>query len=236
MLDHLLNHLRRFFGRHSPEAPSPDSPIHDPNAQETIAFGYKILWLAIRSQDMNAVAEALGLADQQSTSCGVGVVRAYAYEALDDRYVFVLPPVEGWTLVMGWGLAPTAEQTAGRTRLLEEMSRSFGEAQYYGSHRVSSAYAWAKAVEGNVVRAFIYADGDVETNHGELTTEERDLGLMFPPDWTPGDDDDEELAPDDWPDEEHVIQIAERWSVDPQTLDERIVGGQMGIGGRMVDR
>jgi hypothetical protein len=68
--------------------------------------------------------------------------------------VFVTPPIGDWTLVVGTSLSfldsPAAAKEAGT--LLLQLSRTFGEAQYFSSHQVVEAHGWIKAVAGKVVR------------------------------------------------------------------------------------
>ena len=84
----------------------------------------------------------------------------------------------------------------------------FDELQYFGTHRVSDYYAWAKVAGGNLVRAYTYFGdtGDVEQNVGAITPEELALGFDKFPQSAEDFDDDTVL-----PNEEDVLDIAKAW-------------------------
>ncbi len=109
-----------------------------------VAFGYKMAWFAVRATDAVRVAGALGFRQPQPCTWKTGVASAYAG---DD--VFLTPPVDGWTLALGVRLSGDEADVAAR---LETLSREFGEAQYFGTHRVTEYHAWARSVDGRLVR------------------------------------------------------------------------------------
>jgi hypothetical protein len=168
------------------------------------AFGYKSSWLAVRSIEPAAVADALGLQ---------GVHQAIWADAVDEarigsRAVLVTPPVDGWVLALG----PFQECEGELARL----STRFGEAQFFGTHRVSGYDEWQRWVDGEPIRRYAYAEG-VQFDEGERTpidahvpTAEEDAEWM-----EDGADDPQ------WPDEDLTIAMARQWSVDPTTLDDR---------------
>jgi hypothetical protein len=180
----------------------------DPNGWMLPTFGYKFSWFVIDTADAAAVVAALGLK---------AVVRPASWDI--DPYgvdgVFVSPSVLGWTFVLGLHLWPESPDFV---PLLERLSCRFGEVQAYASHRVVDLHAWAKAVNGEVVRAYgwIGERGELSIDLGELTPEERELGFnrllgsrTVEGDW--GD-----LTT---PDEQDVMRIAGKWSLNPQELD-----------------
>jgi len=171
---------------------APDSPV---------SFGYKCAWLAIRSDSPEAVARELGLRDLTASNWACGIQAAYSDQ------VFVCPPIDGWVLVAGLGLAP---QTVDDMRTVGRLSKAFGEAHLYASHRVVELHWWAKAIRGEVVRAYAYLgeSGEVLVDLGHQSPEEAELGFAF---------DGDSIVPD----EESVIAIAGKWSVDPTKLEER---------------
>jgi hypothetical protein len=100
---------------------------------------------------------------------------------------------------------------------LEGLSERFDEVQYFGTHRVVNYHAWAKAVDGRVVRAYGWLGerGEVLLDVGPKTVEEEALAFRFV---------DRTTAEGDWedretPDEEDVMRIAGRWSINPQEVD-----------------
>src|SRR4051794_9881675 len=97
------------------------------------------------------------------------------------------------------------------------LSDRFGEVQYFGTHRVVEYHAWAKALGGRVVRAYGWVGdrGEVLQDVGPKTPEEEELGFDFI---------DRTTTVGDWegiktPGEDDVMQIAGRWSLNPQEID-----------------
>lgn len=176
-------------------------------------FGYKVWWLAVASHDPRAVAESLGLSDVQPTAWQQG------YAAAGEHFMklaYVTPSVEGWAFVL-FGNVPEDEQSL--RAVLEPLSARFGEAQAYANVRTSSAYGWARADAGRLVRAFLSADGEVRIDLGRRTPDEVELGI--------GDADNEDKPPT----EDDVLDIAGRWSINPQELGDQPVYG-VGLLGR----
>lgn len=159
-----------------------------------VGFGYKASWLALRSTSQDDVAVELGLTGTRSATWSEGVEAAY--EA--GGAVFVTPPVDGWVLALGrFGSGWDSDED------LAGLSRRFGEAQLFGTHRVSGYDEWQRWIDGEPVRRYAFADEvlfDEGEREGADAHEEDD-------DW--------------WPDEEVTIAKAREWSVDPTTLDER---------------
>jgi hypothetical protein len=171
--------------------PKPDTPV---------SFGFKCAWYAARTSDLDAVVAALGLRNVVEATWQRGVAAAYA-----DK-VFVTPPLGKWVLAAGVTLFYDGDQPAGSVLpVLKKLSKTFGEAQYFASHRVVEAHCWALARDGTLVRGFSYVGerGEINWNEGKPTEAERALGK-------------EAL---ELPDESHVMQIAAAWSIDPSELE-----------------
>jgi len=169
-----------------------------------VAFGYKTAWLAIDTEDTRAVVNAIELRRVTRATWAKGLYRG----------TFVAPPVLGWTLVEG------VRREAGDPQFLpflEGLSERFEEVQYFGIHRVVNYHAWAKAVDGRVVRAYGWLGERCEVllDIGPKTAEEEELAFRFVDCTTAdGDWDDRET-----PDEEEVMSIVGRWSINPQEID-----------------
>jgi hypothetical protein len=201
--------------------PVPDLPV---------AFGPECGWLAIRSASVLEVALALRLRRTEAANWAGGLKRAYAGD------IFVSPAVASWVLAISAhlpkaGLKGSPDRL---TRLLARLSRRFGEAQYFETHRVADYHAWAKAQHGQVVRAFAYSGetGAALWNIGPQTPEEIALGFNFFEETSP-----EAAGAGSWqrtdrryPNEESVLAVARRWSVDtsfsggPYSPDVGVVG------------
>ncbi len=159
---------------------TPDAPV---------SFGYKVSWLAIRSQDAAAVISAMGLKDTHPTNWATGMSAAYE----QSKAVFVAPALGGWTFVVGRDLPaldqgdiqgdPLGQHAFGH--LFARLIRQFPEVQFFGSYRVVDYVAWARARGGKVERAFSFADGTVYANFGKQSTEEHALGFIDTTGMTP---------------------------------------------------
>lgn len=166
-------------------------------------FGYKSQWFAIKTENTDEVAKELNLTSIQAANWSTGL------EGADEGYYFVAPPVNGWILVVH-SLMPDITDSTNENPLktIEHLSRKYGEACYFGTHRTVDYHAWAKAVNGEIARAYGYLGESGETliNEGGLTAEELAHDLDFT------NLDDGELH---FPDEEHVLLLAKEWSIDP---------------------
>ena len=168
-----------------------------------VPFGYKCNWLCVKAGSPLEVIEKLGLKSPEPSNWDKGIEMAY------NGYRFVSPSLDGYVLVVNFGmdiltLAP---------ELLDEKAKLFPELQFFVTQRVSDYHAWAKYINGVMIRGYGWSgcDGAVFLNEGELTPEEVRLGFV-------------RLLPseeaEDWskyktPDEEHVLELAAEWGIDP---------------------
>lgn len=202
-LSGLMFLAKRGFGEGSA---SPDNP--EP-------FGYKTGWLAISTSDTASVIDQLGLTQVQVATWRRGFEEIYTYPAKGTP-VFVCPPINSWTLVIT-GLNLDGDSEAFRKTLCN-LSRRFGDAQYFVSYRVVSAQGWQRARNGAMERAFSVADGTVTLNFGATTRDELDLGLPDISTLTP-----EYLSKASEPSynrwifgsEDNPSLLAEKWSINP---------------------
>lgn len=107
--------------------------------------------------------------------------------------------------------------------LLNNMSKEFGEAQYFSTHRVVEYHCWIKSVSGKIVRHYSYLgeSGENITVLGEPTSFEKKFNLIntFSPEASnPNYYENEELI---YPDEEFVMEISGAWSVNPNSFEDR---------------
>jgi hypothetical protein len=173
---------------------------------DPIPFGYKNSWLAIASKDQSVVIRSLGLRDLKQCTWQKGIAHTYG----EATMVFVSPVVDGWILVVGSFLFPgPGDSDPHKPKFipyLEEISKSLGHVQYFATHRITEYHAWAKAESGVVRRAFAYLgeSGEVLLKIGKPSPEEISAGWQ----------DDSEV-----PSEETVMDIAAKWSLNPQLLD-----------------
>lgn len=193
--------------------------MSDPSPDVPVPFGFNMSWLAVQSTDGLAVASALGFVDPGRASWAQGVAAAYGGS------VFITPPIEDWTLVVGEAVVPGVEQADGgwRSRLIE-LSRRFDEVQMFASHRVVEFHAWARARAGVVERAYCYIgeSGEVSYDEGTQTAAEREL--IFDCGGRAGAEAGEDASGERdalFPDEDSVMALAGRWSVSPVVLSEQ---------------
>jgi hypothetical protein len=162
-------------------------------------------WFAVRSSDPRNIARELGLERIRTSNWEEGLKAA-----MRSGSVFVTPEISGWSLIVGNQLPSGPQEEC--LALLADLSRAFDEAQYFGTEDVTEFHAWAKASNGRLRRAYAFSgeQGAVLWDRGEVTEEEKDLGLHFP----------EATILSNSPDSSSVFQIAARWSLDPTRLDE----------------
>lgn len=197
---------------------TPDSPI---------TFGYKMAWLAIKATDAENVLSSLDIRNVQASNWQTGVVAAY------NGHAFVSPSVKGWVFVLSQMLPePSGNSEDEWSELLCRLSNQFDDVQYFGTHRVVEFHAWARFMNGNEIRAYAYLGerGETLVDRGEKTTGELDLGYnYFVPESQEAESDSywerEDLC---YPDEDHVMEVAGKWSIDPNTLED--VGLPHGVG------
>jgi hypothetical protein len=193
---------------------APDRPL---------PFGYRMAWLAIRTADTQRVIDVLGLTRVKAANWNSGLGTAYS-EELGETHVFVAPPVEGWTFVIGLALPhPLGAAFHDKaTPFLLELGGAFGEVQYYFSYPVIDFFAWARVIDGRLARAFAIGDEGVIWNKGKPSHKERAMGLKLFElrgiQGRRGDAGGELLL---YPTEDHVIGLAAEWSLDPTRLDAR---------------
>ena len=206
-------------------------------------FGYKISWFAVRTEDAEAVVVALKLGDVQRANWESGIDLAYERSGnTGARYaVFVTPPIAGWVLAVGKGL-PVFDQEGEDSEcrsdfltLFMNVAAGFAEVQFFGTYRVVGYDAWFRARNGVIEREFSIADGQVCTNFGPQTAEERALGFLDLGErsaeaatdyicdcmetYGDSDSDDGHKCPL-MPSEENTMALAGAWSIDPTTLEE----------------
>ncbi len=196
-----------------------------------VAFGYRMSWLAIRTRDVAAVIDALRLHAPQAANWRTGLGSVYD-RTLGEGHVFVSPPVNGWTFVVGLPLpAPVSRRFVDKaTPLLLELGRSFVEVQYFSSMPAIDYFAWARMIDGRVVRAFAIGDEGVIWNKGRPSKEEKSMGLkLFEFRGVRGRKGDVGGAMELYPTQDHLMGLAAKWSIDPTALDGQVADTGLGF-------
>jgi hypothetical protein len=195
--------------------------VFDAVPDRPCAFGYKMAWLAIRTRDTSRVIDVLGLVEPRPCNWNSGIGTVYD-DRLGEAHVFVSPPVNGWTFVVGLSLPyPVGRGFVDKcTPMLLDLGSAFIEAQYYFSFPLIDFFAWARIIDGKLVRAFAIGDEGLIWNKGRPTKDEKSLGLkLFELRGVRGRTGDAGGELILYPTEEHVMHLASRWSLDPTRLN-----------------
>jgi hypothetical protein len=225
------------FAKKQPTVVSPNNKMKVVEIQNVPdkprGFGYKCLWIAVQAPSARVLAESLGLHEMQVANWHSGLEAAYEYPG---NYIFVTPPVNGWVLAVGNGIPdPSDPSTLASWRaIMASLSKSFGDTQYFASHRVSSYYAWARYLDGTEKRLFAHAD-EIIFNIGQPYAEESDLITHLFDSSCPEANTDAYWERKDlrMPDEEDVLRIASKWSINPAELDSADQPPSVGVVGKM---
>ncbi len=195
------------------------------------AFGYKMAWLAVRTDDPSSLAQWLGLTDGRPANWNAGVGTVYDDE-MGDGKVFVTPSLDGWTFVLGLSLPhPVTGRFVDKlTPILMRLGAQYQDVQYYFTYPLIDFFAWARVKDGRLVRGFAVNDEGVVWNKGKITPEERALGLrLFELRGVrerQGDAGGELVL---YPTEAHVLRIAEAWGINPVKLEDRAAEPETGL-------
>ncbi|MBO4210029.1 hypothetical protein [Micromonospora echinofusca] len=184
-------------------------------------FGYKTSWLAVRDRTPDQVADALDLRDRRVLDWADGTDRAYRHG------VYVTASVPGWTLAHGRVHIPAGFDATEPpfADWLTELSRYLGEVQFFANERVPDYHAWARALDGELLRAYCYVGerDEVSLFLGDPTADEIefDIGIRDrEPGWEHWSDEQWDVWFDTTPSESDVMAMAGRWSVDPTMIDD----------------
>lgn len=198
---------------------------------EPIDFGYKIVWIAVKTDDKSGLSKILGLKNSKPSNWKSGIENAY------ENSVFITPQIDKWTLVVGMGLplGDSKESIKKLEKILNELSSEFEEAQFFGTHRVVEYHNWMKSVNGKIERIYSYIGESMENIkvYGNLTALEKKLNLFNSFSEEAKSDEYFEREDLDYADEELVMKIAENWSINPTKLTERTdIKKELGIVGK----
>ncbi|MFO1093965.1 MAG: hypothetical protein U0992_11735 [Planctomycetaceae bacterium] len=190
----------------------------DTTPDKPVAFGYKMSWLAVRASEPSEVIASLTIDKVQPANWATGVDAAY------DGHTFISPSIDGWVFVLSHRLPELGHEPAVEkwTSIMRRLSTTHGEAQYFGTHRVSGFVAWSRWRSGSEERAFAYGD-ETLVDRGSRTPGEIELNHDYFDSNSPEAKDDAywERTDLEHPDEEHVMEVAGKWSINPQSLEAR---------------
>ena len=208
--------------------------VYDAKPDRPHPFGYKMAWLAIRTRDTQRVIDVLRLDHVQPANWNNGLGTAYS-PTLGESHMFVSPPVNGWTFVVGNCLPQPLGRTFNdkATPMLIDLGAEFIEIQYYFCAAEVDFLGWARVIDGKIIRAFAVGDEGVLWNRGKPTKEEKATGLkLFELRGVRGRKGDAGAEIVLYPTEEHVMHLAGKWSLDPTRIDKVVTEPGLGYVGR----
>ncbi len=204
--------------------------VFDNTPDQPAAFGYRMAWLAIQSNDPARIAEVLHLEPVDKANWRTGVGTIYD-ERLSQGRVYLTPAIGEWTFVVGLALPqPLGRNFADKcTPMMLDLAANFPEAQYFLCYAPLDFFAWVRVNDGKLTRAFAIGDEGMIWNKGKPTREEKALGLRFSEVRTgrARKGDAESIMPLH-PSEEQLIALAEAWSLDPTAIGETPVSSRLG--------
>jgi hypothetical protein len=182
-------------------------------------FGSEMSWLAVKTDDVQRLAAVLGLEIRPANwNSGLGAI--YDLE-LADAFVFITPPVGGWTIVAGVSLPlPAGGAFIDKTGpLLQRLGSQFAQVQYFATFPIIDFYAWARFENGRAVRAFAVGEAGVVWDAGDRTLEEQRLGLsMIEIRGIRNREGDIGGELQLHPTEGQVLSVADGWSINPMAI------------------
>ena len=190
------------------------------NADLPCPFGSGMSWIAVRTRDTARLIEVLELNDAHAASWSVGIASIYS-DRIGVKRVFVTPPINGWSFVVGLSLPhPRSDAFVDRCApFLVSLSEAFGAVQYYASLPAFDYFSWIVVRDGMVRRGFASGPDGMLWNRGPVTVDEHAVGNgLFDirlVDTDCADDSNMKLR------EDHVLELARRWSLDPTRLSDR---------------
>jgi hypothetical protein len=116
-------------------------------------------------------------------------------------------------------------------RFVLDLSRKLGHVQFFSVNRVVNHHAWVQADQGLVVRAYAWA-GRTIWNQGQLTRAESDLRLKCYDYSVEEERVDFGRSAPTVSNTARVALLASRWSLDPGSIDPRMLNEALGITGQ----
>lgn len=139
-----------------------------------------------------------------------------------EARLFVSPPVDGWSLVIGAGMPDIFHDVDQAFHFLRQTSEVLGTVHFFAANRVLHSHAWARLDDGRVTRAYAWA-GTTLWNEGRATLEERLLGLRCREYAEEAEPVRYGEIPAECRNTDRLILLARRWGIDPIIASELIV-------------
>jgi len=189
-------------------------------------FNVPSRWIAVRSGNPQLVQAALGLNNPTPCSWEEGLTAAHEHK------LFISPAIRGWVLVLGSNLPEPGDDVDRCFRFLTELSRKLGQVQFFSLNRAVNHHAWVQVEFGRIQRAYAWA-GRTLWNQGAATRAEIDLGMKCHA-YGEGEERVDFGRPDPAAlNTERLPLLASRWSLDPTSIDARVLRENQGIAGKL---
>lgn len=195
-------------------------------------FGYKMVWIAVKTNQKKRLAEIIKLKKTKQVNWKSGIETAY------EDGIYITPQIGEWTLITGNGLVnkrDDKENMAAVEILLNYLSTEFGEAHFFGTNRVVEYHSWMKSKNGKMERIYSYLGESMENIKvfGEPTKAEEGLKLFNSLSEDAKNEAYFEREDLTYADEMLVMEIAEKWSVNPTKLSTRTdIKKELGLAGK----
>lgn len=166
---------------------------------QPVDFGENIGWLVIHTYSVESILGCLDVVDEQPVFWADAINKICSEEKdSDKKLLFISPEVDGWMFVVSKLLMEKGDDEAFTfSDFVARLSVVFGEVQAFANDYQGGYYHWVKAEDGSLQSCFAYSSlkKEVYCNTGKF-----DLSGLEKP--------------------EDVLNVAERWSINPCKLSE----------------
>ena len=183
-------------------------------------------WLAIRSGNVAAIQETLGLSNPQRCTWQDG----FAISGVEK--LFISPPVNGWILVVGPALPAPEEDVDFCFHFISHISKRLGHVQFFSINSALNHHCWVRAHTGRIERAYAWC-GETQWNQGPVTPEESVIGMECHQYGISIEDLDPKQITQLNNNTVNIPQLAARWSINPDALSPEIFTKSSGITGEL---
>ena len=183
-------------------------------------------WLAIRSGNVAAIQETLGLSNPQRCTWKDG----FAISGVER--LFISPPVNGWILVVGPALPAPEEDVDFCFHFISHISKRLGHVQFFSLNSALNHHCWIRAHTGRIERAYAWC-GETQWNQGLVTPEESVIGMECHKYGISIEDLDSKQITRLSNNTSNIPQVAARWSINPDALSPAIFTQSSGITGEL---
>jgi hypothetical protein len=181
-------------------------------------------WMAIRTGNVAAVQETLGLSNARRCTWQDG------FQIAGVERLFISPPVNGWILVVGPALPAPEEDVDFCFHFLSHISKRLGHVQYFSLKRALGHHCWVRAHTGRIERAYAWF-GETLWNQGAYTAEEKLLEMECHPYGRVVEELDQQSMSRLNENTENIGRLAARWSLNPAAVKPEVFTATAGITG-----